>query len=159
MSSVARPAQLITREGHERLRAELEHLVTRRLPELAGALRDARSDGSEPGENENLAQTLEDQAAVQRRVDDVRALLAVVQIAEPPADGTVGIGQRVRIRIGPGAQPRTYLLVGALEADASRGEISIESPIGQALVGRRGGDVVDVQTPGGARRIELVEVG
>jgi transcription elongation factor GreA len=159
MSITSRPTQLITRQGHERLSAELDRLVRLQRPRMADELRDARADGGEPGENAGLTEMLQDQAAVERRIDDLRALLGNVTIAEPPADGTAGLGQQVRIRLAPGAPPRTYLLVSALEVDASRGEISIESPIGQALLGRRAGDVVEAQTPGGLRRVELIAVG
>ena len=159
MSTAARPTRLITRQGHERLAAELDELVRVRRPQLSDALRAARAEGGEPEENTTLIQALQDQEAVDRRIDELRALLASAEIAEPPADGTVGLGQAVRIRLGAGAEPAAYLLVGALEADATRGEISIESPIGQALVGRRAGDVVEVRTPGGLRRIEVVSVG
>lgn len=158
MSTVARPAELITREGHERLTAELEDLIRHRLPAAADALRAARADGGEPGENVGISQAIEEHTAIERRIDELRALLAAVRIADPPADGTAGIGTRVRIKLAPRASPREYLLVGPLEADAARGELSIASPIGEALVGRRAGDVVTVQTPGGTRRVELLEV-
>lgn len=156
MSTVAHPTQLITQPGYERLSAELAELVRSRRPQVANALRDARAEGGEPTENTILMQTLEDQAAVDRRIEDLRALLAGVSIAEPPTDGTAGLGSRVRIQLAPGAGARTYALVGALEVDAARGEISIESPIGQALVGRRTGETVEVETPGGRRRVELL---
>lgn len=159
MTTVIRQAELVTREGYERLRAELDQLVRHRRPQVADELRDARADGSEPGENVGLVALLDDQAAVERRIDDLGATLARVRIAEPPADGVAGIGQRLRIRLAEGARPLDCTLVGALEAEPSSGGISIESPIGSALVGRRAGDVVEVETPGGTRVVELLAIG
>lgn len=159
MSSVAHTGDLITREGYERLRTELETLRNQRLPQVADELRVARGDGDEPGENVGLAAALDDRAAIERRIDELEATLSRVRIADPPPEGVAALGQRVRVRLGAGARPRDCRLVSALEADASRGDISVESPIGQALLGLRAGDVVEVQTPGGKRSVELLAVG
>ena len=159
MSTVARQAEPITREGFERLRAELDHLVTIRRRQLADDLREAREDGAEPGENAGVAAALDDQAALERRIDELEAALAISRVVEPPADGVVGFGQRVRIRFSPGADPIEYELVGPLECDPQGRRISIESPVGSALLGHRAGDVVEVQTPRGARTVEIVSVG
>jgi transcription elongation factor GreA len=159
MSTVARQPEPITREGYERLRVELETLVKIKRREVAEDLRDARGDGGEPGENVAVAVALDDQATLERRIDELEAALAFVQIADPPADGVAGIGQRVRIRLGAAREAIDYDLVGAIEADPAGRRISIESPIGQALVGRRAGETVEVETPGGLRAVEIVAVG
>lgn len=132
MSTVAATPELITRAGHERLTAEL-----------------ARLRASRHGD---------DAEAVERRIAELEVTLAHVQIAPPPRLGVAGIGQPVRIRIGGGGL-RDCQLVGAAEADPAIGDISVVSPIGRALVGRRAGDVVEVATPGGLRVVELVAVG
>lgn len=132
MSTAAATPELITRKGHERLTAELERLR---------ALRHR-----------------DDAEAVERRIGELEVTLARTQIAPPPRLGVAGIGQQVRIRIGGGG-PRDCQLVGAAEADPAAGDISVVSPIGRALVGRRAGDLVEVLTPGGPRVVELVSVG
>jgi transcription elongation factor GreA len=158
MSTVARQAQPITRAGYERLRAELDHLVTIRRRQMADELREARADGAEP-ENLGVAAVLGDQAALERRIDELQAALSTVRVVDPPADGVVGIGQRVRIRFAKDAKPIEYELVGPIEADPSARRISIESPVGQALLGHRAGDVVEVDTPSGKRNVEIIAVG
>jgi transcription elongation factor GreA len=158
MSTVASQPGLITREGWERLTAELERLTTIQRQRVADDLRDARDDGSEPGDNAGLAGLLDDQAALERRIEELRTTLSLVTVADPPALGVAGIGQRVRIRIGGGG-PRDCQLVGAVEADPATGGISIASPIGQALIGKRAGETVEVLTPGGIRVVELISVG
>jgi transcription elongation factor GreA len=159
MSTVARQPEPITREGYDRLRAELEQLVTIRRREVADHLRTAREDGAEPGENVGVAAALDDHAALERRIDELEAALSYTRIAEPPVDGVAGIGQRVTVRLAAGARPVEFDLVGPIEADPDTRRISVESPIGQALVGRRAGDVVEAETPGGRRLVEIVAVG
>jgi transcription elongation factor GreA len=159
MSTVARRPEPITREGYERLHAELEMLVTIKRRQIADDLREAREDGREPGENLAVAVALDDHAALERRIDELAAALSAVEIAEPPADGVAGIGQRVTIRVGDRGRPVVYRLVGAIEADPGTRRLSVDSPIGRALVGRRAGETVRVETPGGLRTVEVVAVG
>ena len=159
MSTVVHQSEQITREGYDRLRVELEQLVTIKRRQIAEDLREARDDGTEPGENRPVAEALDDHAALERRIDELQAALAFARIAEPPEHGVAGIGQRVSIRLAPGKAPTDYDLVGAIEADPGARRISVESPIGQALVGRRTGESVEVATPGGTRVIEIVAVG
>jgi transcription elongation factor GreA len=159
MSTVAHQPEQITRAGYERLQTELEHLVTIKRPQIAEELREARDDGTEPGETRPVAEALDDQATLERRIDELEAALAAARIADPPADGVAGIGQRVSIRLAAGRSPIDYDLVGAIEADPPAGRISVSSPIGAALVGRVAGDRVTVVTPGGVRTIEIVAVG
>ncbi len=150
---------VITPEGYQRLTAELEHLKTVSRREVAGALRHVRENGGQRGENTAVADALEDAAALERRIEELSAVLARSQIAAPPPAGVVGIGQRVRVRLAPGATPMSCQLVGAAEFEPAAGRISVESPVGQALVGRRVGDRVEVETPGGDRTIEVLDVG
>jgi transcription elongation factor GreA len=147
----------ITREGYERLQSELEELVKVRRPEIARWLRDAREDGGEAGENLDLAEALDEQALLERRIAELQGRLALARIVECAADGTADIGAHVRLRT-PGGQTALYQLVGALESDPGRRLLSIDSPVGQALLGRTEGDVVEVEAPGGRRRFEIVAI-
>jgi transcription elongation factor GreA len=158
MSTVVRRPCLITREGHLRLQDELNRLVSTERRALAEALREAREDGAEP-ENSSVAVALDQLGALECRIGELEAMLSVARIADPPPDGVAGIGRRVQIRMAGGAEPRDYHLVGALECDPERSRISVESPVGEALVGRRAGEVVEVDTPGGLRTVEIVAVG
>lgn len=148
MSTVAAGPELITRKGHERLSAELDRLSAIRRHGHAVA----------PGVRAGLAGLVEDQEALERRIAELEGTLARARVAPPPQLGVAGIGQPIRIRIGGGGA-RDCQLVGAVEADPATGGISILSPIGSALVGKRAGDVVEVLTPGGIRVVELVSVG
>jgi transcription elongation factor GreA len=155
--SAAEQLRSITREGYERLQAQLDELVTVRRAELANRLRAARDDGGGPDANSDHAEALEEHALLERRIAALRRTLALVKVIDYDADGTAGIGAYVRLRMPSGASAR-YQLVGTAEADPGRRRISVRSPVGQAILGQRHGDVVDVQAPGGAHRIEILEI-
>ena len=159
MSAVANQPELITREGYARLTVELEQLETIRRREVADALREARADGGEVGEGQAVAEALAESAALEHRIEELTAVLAVCQIAEPPTPGVVGVGQHVMLRLATAATAMRYPLVGAFETDPGAGRISIESPVGHAIVGKCAGDRVEVETPSGDRTIEILEVG
>lgn len=154
--SAADQLRSITPAGHERLRAQLEELVTARRPEVARRLRDAR-DGRGPDDNPDHAAGLEELARIERQIAVLRQTLALVKVVDYRADGRAGIGAHVRLRM-PRGETLGCQLVGSAEADASRQRISIESPVGQAIAGRCAGDVVDVEAPGGTLRIEILEI-
>lgn len=147
----------ITRQGYDRLQAELAELVTVDRAEIARWLREAREDGGEPGENLDLGEALEEQALLERRIAELRGRLAIARIVEYAADGTAGVGSHVHLR-NPSGHTVLYQLVGALEGDPGKRLLSIDSPVGQALLGRVEGDVVDVEAPGGRRRYEIVAI-
>lgn len=155
--SAADQLRSITREGHERLRAQLEELVAVRRHDVARWLRDAREAGGGPDDNPDHAEALEELGLLERQIAVLRHTLAQVKVIDYTADGTAGIGGHVRLRM-PSGDTVCYQLVGRAEADASQCRISIDSPVGQAILGRRQGDVVDVHAPAGTHRIEILEI-
>ena len=157
----ARPTTdvLMTQEGYDRLRGELLTLTTTTREELAVRLRQARADGGNPAENGDLMDALAESASIERRIAELEARLAAARVAEPaPDDGVAAVGTRVGIRTREG-EVLHYELVGDGEADPARWRISISSPIGEAIAGRRAGDKIDVETPRRRVRFELVSVG
>ena len=155
--SAADQLRSITPEGYERLRAQLAELTTVRRSEVARWLRDARDGAGGLEDNLDHAEALEEHALLEHRIATLRHTLALVEIIAYAADGTIGIGAHVRLRM-PSGDTIGYQLVGRFEADPSRHRISIESPVGQAILGRRPGDLVDVHAPGGTHRIEILEI-
>lgn len=147
----------MTPEGYDRLREELAVLCTERREEVAEWLREAREDGGDPSENADLAHALQEHDRLERRIGQLEVILSTARVVAPSGDGTAGTGTLVEVRRDDG-QRAHYELVGASEADASNGRISIASPVGQALAGRAPGAVVTVQTPRGVKRLELVAV-
>lgn len=148
MSIAPRHAELVSREGYERLRAEIDRLLTQPGPSIE----------PEVEIEDDLDGEVDGHALRQRRLADLRAMLAHAQVVDPPAGDVAGIGRVVRIRVGDGGKPIERRLVGPLEAWLFDDGLSIESPIGEALDGRRPGEVVEVETPGGRRAVELLAV-
>jgi len=148
---------LMTQGGYDRLCQELERLTTISRSEIAERLREVREDSGNPAENGELMDALAEQTMLERRIAAVESRLASARVVPASADGSAGIGSSVRLRTSTG-QIVEHELVGASEADASAGRISIESPVGQALLGRRAGDSVEVEAPTRVRRLELLSV-
>jgi transcription elongation factor GreA len=149
----------ITRNGYERLCDELTALTTTSRAEISDRLRDAREQGGDLADNLELIDALEDQELLERRITTLEAVLGAARVVDrPPRDGTVGVGSRVRLGDIESGVATEYLVVGSVEADPAQRKISSESPVGRALLGRRAGDIVDVDAPRGTMRFRILDV-
>ena len=149
---------LMTQDGYDRLRFELQQLTTTARRELGNRVSRARDASANPTENGELMDALDQLAALEQRIGELSGRLAMARVAEPAAsDGVAAIGTRVGVRMGDG-KVLHYELVGAGEADPGRQRISISAPIGEAIAGHRAGDLVEVRTPRHHVRFELVSV-
>jgi transcription elongation factor GreA len=156
-TEIADDGLLITADGYERLRAELDWLRNDGRRELEERLRDARLDG-DVVDNPALLEVLEESAQLERRIAVLEDQLAQVRVVTPRRDGVAGLGTRVQVRDVETGEIAEYELVGALEADVGNGRVSVAAPVGKALVGRRKGDVVEVETPRGSLALEVLRV-
>ena len=147
----------LTREGQQRLKQELDHLRTVRRQEVARRLHKALEEG-DILENAELEDARNEQAFVEGRILTLESTLRdVVIIEEEGPRETVGLGSRVTVVEGDGP-PETYHIVGSAEADPAKGLISNESPLGQALLGRKVGEEAVVKAPGGVLTFEIVGI-
>lgn len=152
------PERILTPTGYARLMAELDHLRTVRRHEVSDRLRGAREVGV--WDSPEFLAAREEQAFVEGRIATLERLLAeaeVVEISTTAEWPSVEIGSTVVLRDDEGEEER-YAVVGAMEADPAQGRISNQSPVGRALLGHRPGDTVEVETPGGPRRLTVVEI-
>ena len=147
---------LVTAEGHDQLRRELDALGTVRRAELTEQIRETRMD-SDP-DNPALYELLEAQAQLEQRIAVLQAQLAAARVVEPTSNGAAAIGSRVRVRHDDSGEVAEYELVGPIESDALSGRISVSAPVGRALVGARRGETVEVETPRGAMQLEILSV-
>jgi transcription elongation factor GreA len=148
----------VTREGLERLKAELEELKNVRRPAIAAAIAEARSHG-DLRENAAYDAARHDQTMNEKRISDLEALLRSAEVldAETTSNGdVVGLGTTVVVEFD--GEEERYTIVGAIEAKPSAGRISNESPIGRALIGKRPGQVAHVATPGGIRSLTVLRI-
>jgi transcription elongation factor GreA len=149
----------VTRDGYEQLRDELTVLTTINRAQVSDRLRDAREQGGEFADNLELIDALEDQELLERRITTLEAVLTAARVIDhPPRDGTVGVGSSVRLHDVDSGNTTEYLIVGSIEADPVERKLSSESPVGRALLGRRAGDILDVNAPRGTMRFRILEV-
>ena len=149
----------MTIEGAARLKAELHRLKTVERPAVIEALAEARSHG-DLSENAEYDAAREKQGLMEARIRDIEAKLANAQVVDPRtlhAEGRVVFGATVEVEEESG-EAATWQIVGEDEADIKAGRISFGSPIARALIGKHAGDAVDVQTPGGLKHYEIVDV-
>lgn len=150
----------ITQEGLDALRAELHQLETNGRADVAARIKTAREWG-DLKENGEYHAAKEDQAHLETRIKRLNERLrgaTVVEAGSGP-EGVVGFGSTVEVRDEESGRVSTYTLVGAAEASAKDGRLSIESPVARALMGAREGAAVQVETPRGARTFHVVRVG
>lgn len=149
----------VTQEGLEKLQEELEFLRTVRRPEVVRAIAAAREEG-DLRENAGYDAAKHDQGFIEARIRELEDMVRRAEIIQEPGtsgDGTtVKLGSTVTIELD-GAQ-ETYTIVGRVEAKPLEGRISNESPIGKALLGRREGQDVTIETPANSRRARILKV-
>ena len=146
----------LTPEGAARLRAELAELTGPRREELAQRLRAAIQMG-DLSENADYHKAKEDQGFLEGRIQEIEAVLRSAVIVEKTHSDVVTVGSHVTVQ-EEGFDPETYYVVGAKEADPRNGKISNESPIGNALMDHKVGDVVEAETPGGKIRFKILKI-
>lgn len=148
----------VTREGLERLQAELQELREVRRPAIVAALAEARSHG-DLRENAGYDAAKHDQAMTEKRIADLETLLRQAVVLEENTSGVpdvVRIGSTVVVDV-EGDEER-YTIVGAIEARPTQGLISNESPVGRALLGLRPGEIAVAAAPHGAMQIRVLRI-
>ena len=147
---------LLTKDGLARLERELDELRTVRRSEVAERIKYAKDFG-DISENAEYEDAKNEQGMVEGRILVLENMIRnAVLIEEPSSGGVVGIGSVVEVKDDFGKQ--TFTIVGPAEVDVAQGRISMESPLGKALLGHKSGDQVEVQSPDGARRVKITKV-
>jgi len=149
----------ITAEGLESLKAELARLEGDERRAIAARILAARQLG-DLSENAEYHVAKEDQAHLETKILRLNQRLRNAYVVEADAGAsTVQFGATVTIADEETGREQTWTLVGSTEADARAGKLSAESPVARALLGAAPGDVVEVETPRGARRMRVVSLG
>jgi transcription elongation factor GreA len=150
----------ITPEGLEAVRRELHELTTEKRPYIVAKIKAARELG-DLSENFEYHAAKNDQGMMEARIRELEAIIKNhVLIEARTQNGEVGMGSTVRFAEhgDDGDVEETYRIVGPAEADPKAGRVSYESAVGKALIGHRVGDVVKVETPGGAYSIRITAI-
>ena len=150
---------LITREGHARLKAELDELWRIRRPEVVKALAAAAAEGDR-SENAEYTYRKKQLGEIDRRVRYLSKRLEVLKVVDAaPADrSAVSFGATIEIEDIASGEANRYRIVGPDETDAKLGCISIDSPLARALLKKRVDDEVEVLLPGGPQRFAIIDV-
>ena len=149
----------ITKEGYAALREELERLKKHERPKIIAAIEEARGHG-DLSENAEYIYAKERQAFIETRMQDLENKLGNAEIIDTnklPTDRIV-FGSRFVLCNVDIEEEICYQIVGVDESDLNRGRISVESPMAKALIGKRISDEVVVDTPGGKREYEVLEI-
>ncbi|MES9936343.1 MAG: transcription elongation factor GreA [Sedimenticola sp.] len=150
----------LTVRGAERLRDELNELKTVARPKVIKAIAEAREHG-DLKENAEYHAAREQQGFIEGRIKDIESKLShahVIDVRTLNADGRVVFGATVDVFEEEEDEEHTFQIVGDDEADIKQGLISVSSPMARALIGKSEGDVAVVETPKGARHMEILEV-
>ena len=153
------PNNFLTKEGYQKLQEELDYLRTAKRQEVANRLHEAM-EGGELIENAEYEAAKNEQASVEGRIQELDLLLASAKIIEDNGrkkSDSVQLGSKVTIKEG-NFEAETFTIVGAAEANPREGKISNESPIGKAILNRKVGDSIKVETPGGTYNVKILKV-
>ena len=149
----------ITREGLEELKQKLDYLKTVKSTEIEQKLKEARGHG-DLSENSEYDEAKNEQGKLAAEIAELEASIANAVIVESTntSSSEVGIGSKIRLLDIELGEEEIIKIVGYAEANFEEGKISDESPIGMAVMGKKAGDVVEVQTPEGVVEMKIVEI-
>lgn len=151
---------ILTREGLDKLTAELEHLETAGRKEVADRIKEARDFG-DIAENSEYDDAKNEQAQIEARIVQLQERIrsATVVDHDDVSTDVVQVGSTVTFTDESGGSAQTFTIVGSAEAAPSEGKLSNESPVGKALVGHKEGATVTVQLPkGGPKKLKITKI-
>lgn len=157
---MSRKEVILTEEGLKALQDEVNYLSTVKREEVAERIRQARDFG-DITENSEYDDAKNEQALLEHRISLLQEKLRRARVIKDSEIDTerVSIGSTVTLRDLNANEIRIYTLVGSAEADPTKARLSNESPVGQALLGKKVGDVVTVPVPVGALKLEILAIG
>ena len=150
---------ILTKEGYQKLKDEIEFLSTDRRREVADRIKTAREFG-DIAENAEYDDAKNEQAMLEARIAKLEERLAAARVIEKRdiAKDVVSIGSTVRLRDVDAKQTVEYHIVGSAEANPAEYKLSNESPVGQAILGHKKGETVEVKTPRGSLKYKILEI-
>jgi transcription elongation factor GreA len=150
---------ILTPEGYEKLKGEIDHLRGERRREVAERIRVAREFG-DIAENAEYDDAKNEQAMLEHKIAQLeeRLLTARVITKKEISKDAVSVGSKVRLRDMQANKTFEYHIVGSIEANPAENKLSNESPVGKAIIGHKKGDVVEVSAPRGAPKFKILKI-
>ncbi|MDO8510132.1 MAG: transcription elongation factor GreA [bacterium] len=149
--------EYLTKEKYEELNKELNFLRTGRRKEVAEHLEYAKQLG-DLSENAEYHEARDEQANIEDRISKLETMLKNAIIVESHETDVVTIGSTVKVSKEGSEDRKTYTIVGSEEADMKAGKLSIKSPIGEAILGKKKGELFAVKTPGGEVKYKIIDI-
>lgn len=150
-------AQEFTREGYEKLAQELEYLKTEGREKAAADIKEARSHG-DLSENAEYDEAMNDQGRLEARITELEAILKDAVIISSSAADTVHVGSVITLEDLDDGEEDDYVILGENESTTEDNYISAESPAGKAIMGKKVGETVQVEAPGGTFSYRIVKI-
>ena len=147
----------LTSAGLDEIKSELDTLKKVKRPEIIKAIKEARALG-DLSENADYHAAREEQAIIEGRIQELEYMVDNAVIITEGASDRVKMGVNVTIKYEDDEDTEEYKIVGSMEADPFDNKISNESPIAKAIMGKKKGDVVTVESPNGKYNIEIIEI-
>jgi transcription elongation factor GreA len=151
---------VLTREGYEKLKSEIDYLRSEKRREVAERIKEAREFG-DIAENAEYDHAKNEQAMLEARISGLEEKLRGATIVDDSKveKDVVSVGARVRVKDQKSGKSVAYQIVGSAEADPSENKLSNESPVGRALLGHKRGDIVTVSVPRGpSRKLKITKI-
>jgi transcription elongation factor GreA len=150
---------LLTPEGYEKLKEEIQFLTTDKRREVAERIKHAREFG-DISENSEYDDAKNEQAMLEQRIAQLEERLASARLieAEDVPKGIVAVGTRVRLRDIDANETIEYTIVGSAEANPAERKLSNESPVGKAIMGKKKGETVEVAAPRGSLKYKIMDI-
>jgi len=150
---------ILTPEGYEKLKSEIQHLSNDKRREVADRIRVARDFG-DISENAEYDDAKNEQAMLEHKIAQLEERLVHARVIERgDVDlSVVSVGAKVRLRDVDAKQTVEYVIVGSAEADPAESKLSNESPVGKAIIGRKKGETVEVAAPRGALKFKIMGI-
>lgn len=157
LSSSSSSEVLLTPEGFEALQKELEHLTVVKRPEIANRLRDSKQHGEFSEDNNELDEVKFEQAMVENRIAELKTIFSNARTIDKKTtrSNDVGIGSFVKLQSPDNKVEFEIRIVSSIEADPDRDLVSVESPLGMALLGKKVGDEVQFDAPAGRLKYKV----
>lgn len=150
----------LTPEGYTALQQELEHLTLEKRPEIANRIRESLEHGEFSEDNNELDEVKFEQAIVENRISELKSIFGAAQTLDQDRIPTdyVGIGSYASVRDLEFGDDFEVRVVASIEADPNRDLISVESPMGMALLGAKAGETLSFDTPDGAKTYKVLSI-
>ena len=150
---------LLTKEGYEKIVAEYDELVSVKRAEVAARIKEAREFG-DISENAEYDAAKNEQAELEERINKLENMMRKAKIIEEGKTNRskVNIGSKVTVKDTKTKKTEEYIIVGSTEADPFEGKISNESKVGEALIGHKAGDKVQIEVPSGKIEYEVISI-